>query len=548
MPKPADNEQQTRTELIFALTQRDSPTLVFLECNSYTKRTEIADFLRKELTEYKFHDIDLTPIPTISLLRSLTENLPAEIVNSKPVEYVVNVYGLENSLIVSKDGQLKHSDLTAQLNLERELLFRNVPYIIIIWADHSFFKTLQREAPDLWSWVVYKFRFEGTEVVEPGEIIHDNLDRLPHIGDANINYKRIEELKEIYDKLNIDSSEKIRLLKDKINILILLSKEYLIARDIDAAEKSLLSAKQISEGIKEENFIIGSIYFYLADLYSLKQDYKKSLNWLEKCLKISTEWNYGDIYNLRGKVHYGMNDHTKAIDDFTKSIYYKRKVGSIFDLGDVYHNLGMVFTDIKDYNNAIIAYNSAINLKKSDKSLPTLGYTYHELGHLYETLNNLDEALKYLEYASEEHSRAHNYTSLAVTCQRIGVVYENKKDFSKALKYFKKSLELNHQYGNLYNNGRVYHHLGNVYKELKEYNKAEENYILALDWKSRTGNKQDLGITYQQLGLFYYITNNFIKAKQYYLLARENYIEFNTLSRIPEVDNMLTHVKNEYNS
>ncbi|WP_223650357.1 hypothetical protein [Hymenobacter psoromatis] len=153
------NETATTEELVFALARRDQPTVAFVECASLAKRNELETLLAARLPEYQFYTLDVTPLPVVSLLRTLGEQLPAAVRESPSVSYVVNVHGLENSLLISQDGQLVPSLLTAQLNLERELLFHNVPYIIILWGDAHFFRTLQREAPDLWHWVAYHFRF-----------------------------------------------------------------------------------------------------------------------------------------------------------------------------------------------------------------------------------------------------------------------------------------------------------------------------------------------------------------------------------------------------
>lgn len=105
----------------------------------------------------------MAELPVESVVGVLRERLPVQIQSSPPVSYVVSVYGLENSLIEQDAGDSPAAPVasmpTGQLDLERELLRRNVPYIILIWGEDELLYRLQLEAPDLWRSVTNSFRF-----------------------------------------------------------------------------------------------------------------------------------------------------------------------------------------------------------------------------------------------------------------------------------------------------------------------------------------------------------------------------------------------------
>src|ERR1017187_309239 len=162
MSHKAENEENFN-ELIFALRERDKSTFVLVSYNTEKIKNEILFRIKSELPEYGYYDLDLTPLSVGSLYHTLKDNIPAGILQSKPVSYIVNVFGLENSYLVSEKGHIKEGPLVFMMNLEREQLFRNFPFVPIIWADESFLNTLNKEAKDLWSWITYIFRFQSEE-------------------------------------------------------------------------------------------------------------------------------------------------------------------------------------------------------------------------------------------------------------------------------------------------------------------------------------------------------------------------------------------------
>ena len=393
-----DSTEET-DQLLFALHHRDAPTVVFMECNSYDKRRELAALLRTELTEYQFHDIDVTSFSVVSLLRTLTENLPPAIVDSQPVQYVVNVYGLENSLLVSEDGQIKPSMLTAQLNLERELLFRNVPYVIVIWADHYFFQTLQRESPDLWSWVVYRFRFEGTNAIDPENLPPLPPERLPQRGNIAERQQRIEELEATYNRLNLDTSDKKRLLKDKVSILKLLAEEYTEAFRYDEAQKTYEDAIAIAERMRESEDLRGNLYFNVANVQLARRLFSNALANYNRSLSLAGDRNRGSIYHQIGMVYQMQRQWTQALDSYQLALNWKEKTGNAYELGGTYHQIGMVYQMQRQWTQALDSYQLTLNWKEKTGNAYELGSTYHQMGDMFLKKNEMGKALDYLNKA-----------------------------------------------------------------------------------------------------------------------------------------------------
>jgi len=156
--KEANSEQFE--QLMYVLTERDEPTVIVITCDSTSIREEIYNNLSKSAAQYKFYDLNIVERNVSSLYREFVNNLPDYISKSKPAEYIVNVFGIENSLFTFKDGILKDSPLIAELNFERELFFRDVPFVSIIWMDPYTKNKLKNEAKDLWDWLTFTFDFK----------------------------------------------------------------------------------------------------------------------------------------------------------------------------------------------------------------------------------------------------------------------------------------------------------------------------------------------------------------------------------------------------
>ncbi len=396
-------------ELLFSLHYRDRPTVVFLETNNPRTAATLRQFLADNLSEYRFYDIDLTPHPTTSLLRTLAQTLPAEVSNSQPVQYVVNVQGLENSLLVSRDGRIQDSDLTAQLNLERELLFRNVPYLIILWADTRFFHTLQREAPDFWSWVTYKFRFVDSEAQTPDQHPPLPAKRLLKAGNIPDRSQRINELETTLNQLNQNTEDKIRLQKDKVSILHLLAQEYEQRYEFKKAEVAYLKAIAIAERINADNFQLGQMGFDLATLYLKTREFDKALLGYETVKsRLAPQEYLGGTYHQIGRVYQAQRNLTDALANYQKAIDWKTKTGNEFDLGNTYHQIGMVYEEQRNWTDALANYQKAIDWKTKTGNEFELGGTYHQIGMVYEEQAAFETALEWYQRSIENLTQFNN--------------------------------------------------------------------------------------------------------------------------------------------
>ena len=444
---PTYDEAATLDELVFALGQRDQPTVALVECASLAKRRELEAQMVERMPEYKFHVLDVTPYPVTSLLQTLNEHLSEEVKTSAPVTWAVQVHGLENSQHLSQDGQLVPSPLTAQLNLERELLFRSVPYLIVLWGDADFFRTLQREAPDFWHWVTYRFRFEDHTARPVAEMPPLPPERLPGQGNVPERQARIAELQERYDHLALDDSDKQRLLKDKIDILSLLGAEYTEAFLYAEAEDAYKKAIALQERLREDDESRGSLWFELGYVYSKQSRLAEALNAYEKSKNLLPEEYKGAIFHQFGQVYQEQRQWSLALENYQQSVEWEKAVGDELEVGKSYHSIGMVYEDQQQWTLALDNYRQALKWMRQSGDNSLIGFTYHQIGMTYQMQEQWVLALENYQQALDWKQRTGNDFGTGGTCYQLGRVYAMQRMYTEAISWFERALECFVKYG-----------------------------------------------------------------------------------------------------
>ena len=500
----AENEQQLKNEMLFTLSQRVSGTLTTIVTGNEKQQKELQSFLKEHLKEYQFYNLDLTPHSYTSLHKALTELLPAHIQKAGPAEWLINITGLENNVYKSENGKIEFSSLLPQLNFERELLF-NQPHILALWISKSFDNELRKKAPDLMHWLSKRFVFAGEnmslamaeEVLDKGLV--NQQGRIPK------RTERIIELEAAWERLCMDDADKERLIKDKINILILLGKEYREAFDFIESVDALKKALSLSEKIELKNS--GEIAYNLGKTYLQFNKFNEALLYFQQSLKLEQERRYensfGAIYHVIGMVYEEQRKWPEALDNYQKAIDWYTKTGNEFTLGSTYHHIGRVHEKQRKWPEALDNYKKAIDWNTKTGNEFELGGTYHQIGMVHEEQWKWHEALDNYQKAIDWKTKTENEFALGGTYHQIGMVYEEQRKWPEALDNYKKAIDWNTKTGNEFGLGNTYHNKGMVYEKQRKWPEALDNYQKAIDWDTITGNEFGLGGTYLQLGRVY---------------------------------------------
>ena len=119
-----------------------------------SETTEFRAQLTIELPDYQMVDIQAEGVAPHSLYRFLKERLTALSVSGNGLAHV---WGLEQWLFEEgREGEWRPTRLTEQLNLERELIFRELPCMLLLWLSPIGAIRLAQSAPDFWNWLTIR--------------------------------------------------------------------------------------------------------------------------------------------------------------------------------------------------------------------------------------------------------------------------------------------------------------------------------------------------------------------------------------------------------
>jgi tetratricopeptide (TPR) repeat protein len=538
----SEQEKQTRNEMLFTLSERDRGTLAMAITPNEWKRKEVYHFLKEHLKEYSFVDLDLTSHTYTSLYRALQELLPQLVLQSQPVQYVVSVIGLESSLYKTDDGRIEFSSLVAQLNFERELIF-NQPYIILLWISEGFDKELQKKAPDLMHWMSKRFVFEetGSDGMEVAEAAIE-YGAVRKKGKIPERLERIRQLEETWENLCLYNEDRERLIRDKINLLRLLGKEYAAAFDLSKAEEAFRKAIMLNKktSVGSDGFLL----YELGNIYAQFNRYDLALEYFLPALEYAEKYRVPDpanVYHMLGVVYDGLRNWKEALKSYQKSLDAYKKNDNADNIGQLYHQIGYTYQQQKNWVESLKNYRQSLEWKIKTGNEQAIGSTYHQLGRVYEEQGKWEEALANYQRALEWNRKTGNEYELGGNYHGIGMVYEKQGKWDDALKNYQEALEWRIKTGNEYEVGSGYHQIGQVYGQQGKWDESLKNYCLALEWKLKTGNEYKAGITYLGIGHVEEVKGDLLTASEFYQKAVDNQRQYDK-SYLPVSEQALERV------
>ncbi len=491
-------------ELQFTLQDRKEPTLVMISVPTYDLQVKVLSKLKDRLSQYQFYDIDLTPFQVISLHQTLQEKLPKSITESERITYCVNVFGLENSRLSSEDGKIVDSGMIAQLNFEREIIFRKPNYITILWGDHDFFIQLQRKAPDLWSWVTNFFVFKQDEIHQEKE-----LSPQPHEIPAKLPVREeyIKSLKDKLEHLPLNDTDKGRAMRERLNLYSLLADEYAKYFDFENAKKYYENAIGVAEKLKVKGYDIEKLFFDYGTLNLDFRNFGVALKIYQRLLDESFQndnvINVGNIYHNVGRVYQEQRNWSKAIENFEKSIKWHNATGQFDQIGIAYGHIGIVWFFQKNWDKSLRNYKIAIEWIEKTGQEHQLGGIFHNIGILYEEQKKWEEALENFHKSIDLKGKTGQEHQIGGSFVCIGNIFLEQKKWITSLEYYKKAIFWNKKTGQEYQLGIIYHNIGMLYKEQRRFDESLKSYQKAIYQKAKSGREYELGETYYHIGLLY---------------------------------------------
>jgi len=355
-----DRNRQQVEQLTYVLRNRHKPTVVLITYDTPQKRGEIHQQLRESLAGSQFNPLNLESVSVTSLVETFKQKLSRDFLEKADPSCIVNVFGLENSLIELKDGRLQQSSLISSMNFERELFFREMPFTTIIWTDRYFLQQLGQSAPDLWGWITYVFEFSTPEK----ELDQEPLpyrEPLPKRSKIQERQERIDELEAKLERIPVDDQSE-RNIRDRVSLLRLLGEEYYEQFAFDEAVQRLKIALGLTEKL-DDSYGQANLHFLLGDCFLVRRQFRDAEQHYVHSRSIFMEMNdasnIGRCYHQIGRVYEDQLKWNEALAHYRQAIDWNQKTGNEFELGNTYHHIGRVYEEQAHLTKAMDQYRIA---------------------------------------------------------------------------------------------------------------------------------------------------------------------------------------------
>ncbi|MBL7814696.1 MAG: tetratricopeptide repeat protein, partial [Saprospiraceae bacterium] len=247
------------------------------------------------------------------------------------------------------------------------------------------------------------------------------------------------------------------------------------------ADKALLIFEQVTG---KESRGVAEVLNTKANLYRMKQQYDKALDFAQKslnlCIKLYGEQN-ADVN--KAYIHLGRICIELRKPDTAKLYFQKAIPPTIIPdtlVGSSHLEIGRLYDNNEYYEEATGHYQKTIDICRNASAENTLmsAQAYFFLGALFKTQGKFEESRRYIEKALQIRLAVlgkENHPLIANTYMHLAETYRLLFDIDKALYYGNKFLDIaklqpeRYRIGNL---TQAYRTLGEIYVTMDEYDKA----------------------------------------------------------------------------
>ncbi len=233
----------------------------------------------------------------------------------------------------------------------------------------------------------------------------------------------------------------------------------------------------------------GIVYYSLGFLQQAVENYNLALKGIKDEYIISIiNGNIANVYLLKG-------DYLKAINYYENSLIALQNSSNknkYQNISENFNNQGNAYFKLGDYNTAIVRYKQGIEIAQKYNSKEGVGDTYYNCGIAYERLKSLEQAKDYYNKAIQITMREYGKYNVNTTkCfMALAGFYVNISDYNKASRIYstiyndlKKSVGEKHPYISQYYRymGEMHYKMGNYQKALVFYQDALKSKIYDFD-------------------------------------------------------------------
>ncbi len=387
-------------------------------------------------------------------------------------------------------------------------------------------------------------------------------NELNYISAISDNKEKIKALKNLLFKYEKESPSGDSL---TAKIYHILGRTYWYDNELDFGvyftKKSIEINQKKSEQSKAAD--LANSYYNLSKIYSEKNDFRTSLEYLDKCIYISKKYKekyylVSTSFSAKANLYLQLGDYERCIQMADLGIYHAK-----IDKNNV--NISINFLEkaqgelgIGRGKKALISFENAISIIKltNDKILEANNYSLFAEYQL--KIGKPTEALKYFKKAFEIFHSKNDQNQLVdkygcfQSLSDIGYAYKQLNQYKNALLFYEKATEFA---TSGYEIARIFNNIGEVQKKLQNHEKAFNYFQMALI-ETPIGFKNNNIFSNPSPKMFKYSTNKeyllsiFIdKANcwvDYYKFKNDKYKLNNAIKTFELASNLIDYMRNDH--
>lgn len=231
----------------------------------------------------------------------------------------------------------------------------------------------------------------------------------------------------------------------QMRILSVLGGIYGAIGNLENACETGLESLRLAETLGNPNGIVAALNNLSVNSRE-SIDYTKSLEYLNRSVKISTENNLthllGYTYREFGSVYAEMEDYPKAVEYLNRSLACEKDNKNWLRASDALNNLAIVYSRSGDQDKAEACHLEALSYREKFGDQHSVAASLIGLGSLYLRRKEYDSAISYYTKAMEIAVSTGSRKQQMHLQIGLSQAYEGKKNYKKALKLAKLSFEL----------------------------------------------------------------------------------------------------------
>jgi len=249
-------------------------------------------------------------------------------------------------------------------------------------------------------------------------------------------------------------------------------------------------------------------------------DYKGSINFLIKSLKLLEDLNDSNLINLTkqslANSYFNMGKQDSAIilcNLVIKSYKYRNELKR---LAACYNTLGGIYWAKGDFSKAADAFYKSLDYKVKLNDSLGIANTYNNIGILFDSQQKLTEALEMYNKSLEIYKKKGVKRGIGRAYNNIAVVLKNLNRSGEAVEMLLKSLEIDKQLGNIDDQGKTMNNIGQLYLQLNNYQSAINHFINARAIFNKINNQNGETASVLNLGYAYFKIGDNAKALAFF--------------------------------